>query len=731
MMKKILLASLLSCLALVSVSADVIYYEGFNYADGYIVDVAGGNWANHSGAATGATISGQKLQNSGALAADVNRLLCTTEGCAYTNGVQILYASFTVRCATLPTSSQYFAHFKNASTAFQCRAFYLAGTQPGTWRLGIAGAAGTPNQTYPVDLATNVDYQVVVGWNPTTGEVNGIASAAAALWVNPIDSFETALVTSDAVANPPAPVAFAFRQPSSGAWVGVISNLCVATTFDEAAQSVWATNAFAPQVVYQPAGTNVFENQGFTLVAVANGQGLRNLTYQWKQNGSDVSNENGNSPIFIRSSATSGDSGTYTVVVTTPHGEFATSSGAIVNVSSAPVPPTITQQPVSTNAYYGQTVSLYCGATGPGTLSYAWYHNGNTVASEANANVSGDGTATLTIANLQSGNGTLGTYRCDVSNEYGTRIGSNAVVSASAVPTTTIYDLKGHVDDTFYLPTNTTALWSVTGVVTVYTNLTGAANMSIMIQDATGGIGVFWPGHGADRPAVGDSVTAIGTLAHFNSQLQININSGDPSNMLITNSHNNPLPTPYVLPLTFTNGVGYGGVSNVVRSYIGSRVTLTNVYFVSAPGTFGTGQQTLQVTNASGDRFTVFFNAAVTPAFSGQAIPTGPVNITAPMSYFLGSTAPDRSAGFQIIPTRYEDITTAAAAPTPVTIIGITPTEIQYSGGSGSQFVLYESTSVAAPLNTWTRTAQINPGTPGSFSITASGTQKFYSIKSE
>jgi hypothetical protein len=70
-----------------------------------------------------------------------------------------------------------------------------------------------------------------------------------------------------------------------------------------------------------------------------------------------------------------------------------------------------------------------------------------------------------------------------------------------------------------------------------------------------------------------------------------------------------------------------------------------------------------------------------------------------------------------------------------VRITNITATAIQYTGGTysgfgGVKFVLLESANVNALLSTWTR-AQTNTATPGSFTIPPSGTQKFYSIKSE
>jgi len=69
----------------------------------------------------------------------------------------------------------------------------------------------------------------------------------------------------------------------------------------------------------------------------------------------------------------------------------------------------------------------------------------------------------------------------------------------------------------------------------------------------------------------------------------------------------------------------------------------------------------------------------------------------------------------------------------PATITSITPTAINYTGGTAGpsgKFVLLESADLNALRSTWTR-AQTNTGTPGTFTIAPSGTPRFYSIKSE
>lgn len=70
--------------------------------------------------------------------------------------------------------------------------------------------------------------------------------------------------------------------------------------------------------------------------------------------------------------------------------------------------------------------------------------------------------------------------------------------------------------------------------------------------------------------------------------------------------------------------------------------------------------------------------------------------------------------------------------PAPVHIAGINGTNLNYSGGGGSQFVLLKSASANASLNSWTRTAT-NTATPGTFPIPAVGASSrlFYVIKSE
>src|SRR5438105_1499205 len=105
-MKKYLftLITLLSPIAVGSLQADVIFYEGFNYPNGAISTNSGNLWTNHSGNAKDAVVHSHKLENAATSPPtpnpvsrqdDVNRLLSVTNASTYTNVLQPIYASFT------------------------------------------------------------------------------------------------------------------------------------------------------------------------------------------------------------------------------------------------------------------------------------------------------------------------------------------------------------------------------------------------------------------------------------------------------------------------------------------------------------------------------------------------------------------------------------------------------------------------------------------------------------
>jgi hypothetical protein len=724
-MKKLTALVLLSILAAVSARADVIWQELFNYSNGPIsvtgTNVVGGvmvtNWILHSGspddyvnngrlenAATGGT-----LNRSG----DVHRNFPA----AYTNGGPIVvYASFILNCTNLPNAAgTYFAHFYTNSSQFFCKLFALVGTNlclPNTYRLGVSGNANGPSVIFPNDLALNQDYQVVIKWDPVT-------DWAATLWVSPASSSDVSVESRDPIVqSQTCPVqAFAFRQASSfGNWFCTVSNLLVATTFDEAASTVWTYNSVNPSIVYPLKAVTNYVEVPAQLSIVAAGQGLANFNYRWQKDGVDFANPNGNSNILPFAFPEVTDTGYYGVIVSNVFtGVTVTNSAVLMWVTNGP--PIIAVQPTNQAVYPGKNVSISVVAQGTPTLVYSWLFNGG-APTNANVDPATTNTATLVVNNVQSGNGTLGKYNCLIVNDYGSTNSYTNNLTLLTPQTVNIDALHGFVDNTLFQPTNTSLYYTVTNAV-VYTRevtnssgavnggpFTAAPNAEFFMQDGSGGIAVFVSGGAASQPRQGDIVTVTGPLGTFNSMLQFSLNSADTSQSVTVTGHTNSLPAPVVLPFSFTNGVGFVSVSNVIRHYEGLLVTLTNCYFpANYVGANFTGA-TYVMTNASGGSFRLFLNSANTNVI-GQPIPQFARTVTGPMVYFVGAgtlTTANLSSGFEIVPSAYSDI--VAGPPTPVASAGGV-------GASGAgvvnwvavPFVPYSvwwSTNVALPFtNQW------------------------------
>jgi len=95
--------------------------------------------------------------------------------------------------------------------------------------------------------------------------------------------------------------------------------------------------------------------------------GTAPLSYQWKKNGNNISGAT--SASYNIGSADTGDSGTYTCVVTNTWGSV-TSSGISVSVSD-PEPPGVTTSGGGTFTHPAN-VTLIASVTGTGPFSYQW-----------------------------------------------------------------------------------------------------------------------------------------------------------------------------------------------------------------------------------------------------------------------------------------------------------------------------------------------------------------------
>ena len=728
---------ILSFFAAISARADLIWYEGFQYPNGSltsnsVVAIPGVTtnslWIKDSGTATAPgdmLVGNSNLQVSatgGTLSRqdDCCRWLSLTNNSTFTNHLYVIYASFTVICTNLPNNGNgsYFASFysftNNGFPGFgyygRVQAFTNFHTLPNSWRLGVtdnAKATNNPDGGFPVDLALNTPYQVVEELDPTPSGLQ-----AATIWVNPTDinqtgssPSETHYTANDALgANGLAfeVNSYAFRQGGSfGNSFFLITNLAVATSFAEAATNVWTTNAVAPTIVYQPiAGVSNYVGASVTLSALANGQGLGNMTYQWQvsaaaNNSSPVNVSGGefsgiNANILNINNAQTGDTGYYTLIATTPYGLSATSSVARVSITAAPVPPSFVPggQPVSQTVYKGQTVVFSAQVISPGNVTFTWYSNN--VAVTAGVSSAGD-TSSLELDNVTTN--ASGSYKVAVTNDVVPNgiVSTNAVLTVNNPPVVSIAYLRTLVDPNngYSSTAPLTAPYQITGTVTTFTNLTTGNTASYYLQDGTAGINIFITGGSTFRPAQGAVVTFVGVLSSFSTGLELYADSADlqyPYTSYTDTGATNALPTPINIPFNITSDL-----SNVNYNLGESLVKLTDVYFTNAGTTISTSaNETVTVTNSSGQQFKVeFFYLDLDTA--GQTLPS--------YAYSVSGVLYGINTNFTVAVTRFADIVTTPP-PSPIPLNAI------FSGGSvtftwsDATFSLQSSTSVSGPYTT-------------------------------
>jgi hypothetical protein len=733
-MKKYCSLLSLFCFAAISLRADIVYKDAFNYADGPIVAVGTNvdgttNWF-HTGGATAADFL---VKNKRAEISATGGTLTRSEDvhCSFTTFTNVqttMWASFTVICTNPPPAvGTYYAHFWAGASTFHARLFAQAGTLPGSWKMGVEGgttSSTTPNIILQHDLATNVYYQVVLEW-----DAGGIG--AATLWVNPISSTDPSVSTSDGVTlvSPADALGFGFRQASSfGNFFAAVTNLVVATTFDEAATNVWATNAVTPIIALQPKGGTNFVGDVINLISLAAGQGQGALNYQWTKNGANVSNPNGNTNVFTISSAVIADSGDYAMIATTPYGLSATTAVATLWVTNPPVPPTFNTQPTNTTVFYHSTAILHAVVTGPPPITYQWYY---TNAPATGANVSGADSDTLTISDVLTNNGTTGSYYLVASNPYGSKTSSIVTVTAVGPPAVSISFLRTLVDPTTYNATNATLRWQATGIITAFTNLTTADTSSYYLQDATGGINIFVT-HGHDfRPTLGDVVTFIGFLSSFNSNLELEADTNDVTTSFTVLSNNiAALPAAKVVPFNITNNLAF-----CETNLEGSIVMLTNVFFGTNAGALTptnspNNVNVYVVTNGAGETFNIAF-AQVDADTANQVLPPFAWTLRGIFNQNLANASNPRNVGYQITVTKFSDIVTGP--PPPVTV------SASVSGGNtvltwpavayDYSYTVLSSTNVAGPYLPLASGLNFTTSS-GAYTESTGNTQKYYQIVS-
>jgi sugar lactone lactonase YvrE len=194
-----------------------------------------------------------------------------------------------------------------------------------------------------------------------------------------------------------------------GIAVDAAGNLYIADTANQ--RIVRGTPAATPQIQTQPQSQSVNPGQAFALSVAATGNPAP--TFQWSKDGANISGAT-NASLSI-TSATTADSGSYTVTITNAAGSV-TSAAATISVGSVP---TISTQPVAQSLLGGQALTLSVAASGDPAPTFQWKKDSVAIASATSA--------TYTVANAQASD--AGSYTVAITNAAGS-VTSNPVTVA-------------------------------------------------------------------------------------------------------------------------------------------------------------------------------------------------------------------------------------------------------------------------------------------------------------
>ncbi len=196
---------------------------------------------------------------------------------------------------------------------------------------------------------------------------------------------------------------------------------------------VVASNTAPPVITSQP--TNQTVAIGGTATFTVRATGPTPISYQWRQNGTNLTNggniSGATSSNLVVNSVSLASEGNYNVVLTNINGSV-TSSSAVLALAG----PIITQQPQNSTNVVGQTASFIVTATdalgNPATLTFQWSKNGTNLVN--GGNISGVTTTNLVVSNLST-NDAAG-YRVLVTDNLGkVLLSRNAILIVAQLPT--------------------------------------------------------------------------------------------------------------------------------------------------------------------------------------------------------------------------------------------------------------------------------------------------------
>jgi pectate lyase/pectin methylesterase-like acyl-CoA thioesterase len=206
------------------------------------------------------------------------------------------------------------------------------------------------------------------------------------------------------------------RVADSGSYAFTATNSVGSVTSDVVTVLV---NLAPPVITMQPQSQTILVGEPVEFTVAASGSAP--FAYRWRKNGAEIAGATAAS--LSIPSVQLGDAATYTVVVSNGAGS-AVSDPATLIVTTSPVPPTITLQPVSTTVVAGSAVQFTVKAAGTPPFSYQWRKDDIAIASATDA--------TYAIASAVEAD--AGSYTVTVTNAAGSVTSAPAVLTVMAPP---------------------------------------------------------------------------------------------------------------------------------------------------------------------------------------------------------------------------------------------------------------------------------------------------------
>jgi hypothetical protein len=729
MKKLIALALLLACPA---VRASVLFYDALNYPNGLIE--TDGVWQVYAPLPPNPPYTNTFVSNNLIVLNGTKSSQDAVEVPFTNSSSSIVYASFTIKASAALGS--YFAEFQNTNDTADVAHVFASTTGtvvPGTYRLGIANYATSASSAkfFPMDLATNTTYNVVIAWDPVQTD----PFPGATLVVNPASAADFASSPSFGTDNSPSTAQKALTNVTAFALSSYVTagigRVAIGTSFGD----VFSNAPTAATVAVAPTGTNVYSGNSVTLYSA--GSGLGELTYQWFSNtvaliddGANVIGSTSNVLLLNNLQNTA----TYTVAISNSAGG-SVSAPAVISVVTTPTVPFFVTAPKGATNTLGSTITLSASANGTGPITYEWYFQATNATSYSLV-----GTApTLSLSGVTYAQS--GSYYVTATGGAGATNSNPVLVNVVAPPSVTIGYLHGLlrsnnvVSGTLNL--NGGSSFQVQGLVTSIGSVESSTYSEYFVQDSTGGALVFVNGTGATNvPAVGSLVQIVGPAQQYYGQLELVPNPLVAGTITVL-STNNPLPPtiPLNLAQEATNTMGpaglnaQGALSTITNVYLYTTKTGTPVtgktfptngsqalYAFAAP--YSTNQPYLEVyvttyTNANNQLNTNFF---------GQPIPSFVYELTGAIDVYATNQP-------ELIPSRYVDFVTNQPAPFQVSLTqsnGVST--LKWPATVGDTYSVYTSTNVTGP---WTQTFGLGyyPSV-GSFTVTNTASALFFKMTS-